>query len=177
MLGNSGLLLIVNCSVGKGKFCVLIETCAQCYIRACSAFNAHHVPQQAFKSHLLGVVLAHFQSWSCPSGFPEVSLGLHKKGAGADGECASAVTARDLEFLIGFWWVPSHLCFGDLCQSLRGESRWPLKWWCLVSISTILCWEPACGCWNETQQALGNPWRQHGKGRGSPGLPGWFDCD
>lgn len=107
---------------------------------------------------------------------------LHRKGAGADVECASAVTAQDLEFLIGSGRVCSHLCFGDLCQSLRGQSRWPLKGGCLVSTSMghsgVLCAEnPRVAAGMKTQQALGNPWQQHCKGRGSPGLPGWFDCD
>lgn len=143
-----------------------------------SAFNAHHVPLEAFKSHLLRVVLFCFVSRAgvvhqSSLKFPWV---LHWKGAGVGGECASAVAAWDLEFLIGSGRVYFHLCFGNLCQSLRAEQVATKKG--ISALHVHGCAENPCvAAGMKTQQALGNPWQQHCKGRGSPGLPGWFDCD
>lgn len=153
MLGNSGLLLLANCTVDRGKFWVLIKTCAQCRVRASSAFNAHHVPQQAFKSHLLCVVLSHLQSWSCPSELPEFSLGFTQEGCRSRwGVCLSSdstgsgISSWILEGLLSplLWWL-------DL---VWGQSRW--QGGCVVSTSK-LCWEPTWSCWEENPAGFRKP--------------------
>lgn len=113
VLGNSSLLLLANCTEDRGKFYVLIETCAQCHLGTSSAFNAHHVPQQACKSHRFCVVLSHFQSWSCPSELPEVSLGFTQEGSRSRwGACLSSDSAGSE---ISYWILKGLLS--------------PLLWW------------------------------------------------
>lgn len=159
MLGNSCLLLPANCTVGRGKFCVLIQTCGQYFFRA---FSAHHVAQQEFKSHLLHVVLSCFQSWSCPSELPGVSLGFAQGGRRS--RCGVCLSSDSTGSGISYWiWkgLLSPLLWRFVSESERAEQVAAQRGMSGLHIHGIsrgsLCWEPTCSCWNENPAGFRKP--------------------
>lgn len=155
MLGNSGLLLLASCTVDRGKFCVLMETWAQCCIRACSPFKAHHVchnrPLNLTFCALFSLIPRAGVVLQSSMKFPWVSTGREQEQME---EVAQQWQHRICNFLPDFEGpalTSALLIYGRVWERRAGGHEKGDVW----SPHPRCCAENP---WNETQQALGNPW-------------------